>query len=72
MKNTKKLFSWDFHGTLEEGTEVGFAQILRQLAKEFELERKIDLLEVRQLFGISIKSYLEHFFPDAKKSTQKK
>lgn len=72
MKNNKKLFSWDFHGTLEEGTEVGFAEILKNLAKEFELKSEIELKEVRRLFGSSIRDYLEHFFPEAKKSTHTK
>ncbi|MBI2598771.1 HAD hydrolase-like protein [Candidatus Curtissbacteria bacterium] len=72
MKKNKKLFSWDFHGTLEQGTEVGFAEILKQLAREFEVEREIDLTEVRQLFGTSMQNYLKHFFPEVNKSTHTK
>ena len=61
-KNTK-LFAWDFHGTLETGTEVGFAEILRKLARENNYKTTIKLEEVRKLFGISILDYLRHFFP---------
>ncbi|MEX2028467.1 MAG: HAD hydrolase-like protein [Candidatus Curtissbacteria bacterium] len=68
----RKLFSWDFHGTLEEGTEVGFAEILKQLAHEFGIEREIELDEVRQHFGTSLQNYLKHFFPEAAKSTHTK
>ena len=61
-KNTK-LFAWDFHGTLEQGTEVGFAEMLRKLARENNYKTTIKLAQVRKLFGISILDYLRHFFP---------
>lgn len=61
----KKLFAWDFHGTLEKGTEVGFADILRELARGYKIRREITLGEVRRLFGISVAQYLRHFFPKA-------
>lgn len=63
MKKMQKLFAWDFHGTLETGTEVGFAEILRKLARENNYKTTIKLEEVRKLFGISILDYLRHFFP---------
>src|SRR3989338_5017278 len=59
----RKLFAWDFHGTLEQGIEVGFAQILRDLAKSIDYPVKIELEEVRRLYGLSILDYLKHFFP---------
>ena len=62
-KAKPKLFAWDFHGTLEQGTEVGFAEILRRLAKDIKYKVKIDLEEVRKLYGISVLDYLKHFFP---------
>ncbi|HLA04158.1 MAG TPA: HAD hydrolase-like protein [Patescibacteria group bacterium] len=63
MTKNSKLFAWDFHGTLETGTEVGFAEILRKLARENNYKTTIGLAEVRKLFGISILDYLRHFFP---------
>ena len=63
MTKNAKLFAWDFHGTLEQGTEVGFAEILRKLARENNYKTTIRLAEVRKLFGISILDYLKHFFP---------
>lgn len=63
MKGKIKLFAWDFHGTLEQGTEVGFMEILKKLAKENNYDAKIELEEVRKLFGISILDYIRHFFP---------
>ena len=63
MTTKQKLFAWDFHGTLETGTEVGFAEILRKLARENNYKTTIRLEEVRKLFGISILDYLRHFFP---------
>ena len=63
MTKKQKLFAWDFHGTLEQGTEVGFAEILRKLARENNYKTTIKLAEVRKLFGISILDYLRHFFP---------
>lgn len=65
MSTKPKLFAWDFHGTLEEGTEVGFAQLLKIVAKEFKLPRRIDIRRVRKLFGSSITEYLKTFFPEA-------
>src|SRR3990167_9397503 len=63
MSRLLKLFAWDFHGTLEQGTEIGFAEILRKLARENNYKTTIRLAEVRKLFGISILDYLKHFFP---------
>lgn len=63
MNTGPKLFAWDFHGTLEQGTEVGFADILKILTREFGIKKKIHLKDVRRLFGASITAYLKHFFP---------
>ena len=63
MTKNAKLFAWDFHGTLETGTEVGFAEILRKLARENNYKTAIRLAEIRKHFGISILDYLRHFFP---------
>ena len=63
MTKNSKLFAWDFHGTLETGTEVGFCEILRKLARENNYKTTIRLAEVRKLFGISILDYLRYFFP---------
>ena len=63
MTKDSRLFAWDFHGTLETGTEVGFCEILRKLARENNYKTTIRLAEVRKLFGISILDYLRHFFP---------
>src|SRR3989344_3020891 len=61
-KDKQKLFAWDFHGTLEQGTEIGFAQILRDLARSINYQVEIDLKEVRKLYGVSVLDYLRHFF----------
>ena len=60
---TKKLFAWDFHGTLEQGTEVGFTEILRKMARKINYKRRISLSEVRKHYGISVLDYLRKFFP---------
>ena len=65
MTKNAKLFAWDFHGTLEEGVEVGFFEILKQLKKEYKTEVKITLSEVRKKYGVSVADYLRHFFPKA-------
>lgn len=65
MSRKTKLFAWDFHGVLERGTEVGFASILKELANEYEIDKKITLEEVRKKYGVSVKEYLKHFFPEA-------
>ena len=64
MKKQLKIFAWDFHGTLEQGTDVGFAEILKDLAAQIEYKTTIELEEVRRLFGISVLDYLKHFFPE--------
>jgi len=66
MRNKVKLFAWDFHGTLEQGTEVGFTELLKELAKSIKYDAKIELEEVRKLYGSSILDYLKHFFPEYK------
>lgn len=63
MSKKPKLFAWDFHGTLEQGTDVGFTQILRVLSKEYLIVKRIELVEVRKLFGSSIMDFLHYFFP---------
>lgn len=63
MSKKPKLFAWDFHGTLEHGTDVGFYNILKILRSEFKIPTKIGLSEVRRMFGASVTEYLEHFFP---------
>ena len=65
MTKNAKLFAWDFHGTLEEGVEVGFFEILKQLKKEYKTNVKITLSEVRKKYGISVADYLRYFFPQA-------
>jgi len=58
-----KLFAWDFHGTLEQGTPVGFAQLLKDLAKSINYPIKVDVEGVKKLYGLSILDYLRHYFP---------
>ena len=65
MTKKPKLFAWDFHGTLEEGVEVGFFEILKQLQKNHKTDVKIALPEVRRKYGVSVANYLRHFFPRA-------
>ena len=62
----KNLFVWDFHGTLEEGVEVGFCDLLKQLSKIYPTDVAINLKGVRQLYGTSIADYLRHYFPKYK------
>lgn len=63
MIKKPKLFAWDFHGTLEEGVEVGFFEILKKLAKKYKGGTKITLRRVREKYGISVADYLRYFFP---------
>ena len=65
MTKKQKLFAWDFHGTLEEGVEVGFFEILQQLKKEYKTDVKITLSEVRKKYGVSVADYIRYFFPKA-------
>lgn len=65
MTRKMKVFAWDFHGTLEQGVEVGFWHILKQIALRRKIAENFTLSEVRKLYGTSIGSYLKHFFPEA-------
>lgn len=58
-----KIFAWDFHGTLEQGVEVGFWHILKKIAKKHKIKENFKLSEVRKLYGITVADYLRHFFP---------
>ena len=70
--NKPKVFVWDFHGTLEEGVEIGFFEILKKLAKGNKAGRKITLSAVREKYGITVADYLRYFFPEANTSQIKK
>lgn len=60
-----KVFAWDFHGTLEQGVEVGFWYILKEIAKKRGIRENFKLSEVRKLYGITVANYLRHFFPNS-------
>lgn len=68
MKSGVKIFAWDFHGTLEQGVEVGFWHILKQIAKKRGISEDFKLDEVRKLYGITVAKYLMHFFPNSNES----
>lgn len=63
MARVFKVFAWDFHGTLEQGVEVGFWHILKQIARKRGIAEDFKLAEVRRLYGITVADYLRHFFP---------
>ncbi|MBI2326889.1 HAD hydrolase-like protein [Candidatus Curtissbacteria bacterium] len=65
MKKQFKVFAWDFHGTLEQGVEVGFWHILKAIAKKRGIAENFKLSEVRKLYGVTVANYLRHFFPES-------
>ena len=60
----KKLFVWDLHGTLEIGSEIGFANLLNLTLQQFGYSQRLEAADALLLHGKNMKEYLDHLLPD--------
>lgn len=59
----KKLFVWDFHGTLETGNVYAVKALINLVLKDFKINKKISIKEVREWYGLSWFDYFKLINP---------
>jgi len=59
----KKLFVWDFHGTLETGNIYAVKDLVNSVLKDFKINKKISIKEVREWYGLSWFDYFKLITP---------
>jgi len=62
---TKILFVWDFHGVLEKGNEYAVQELCNLVFKEFGYDRRLNIKETRDWYGLSWFDYFKLSIPDA-------
>nr|NQU93379.1 HAD hydrolase-like protein [Bacteroidota bacterium] len=60
----KKLFIWDFHGTLEKGNEYDAVELSNMALEEFGYKERINIKQANGLYGLSWYKYFEHVLPN--------
>jgi phosphoglycolate phosphatase-like HAD superfamily hydrolase len=60
----KKLFVWDFHGTLEKGNELAALEISNRVLQQFGYTVRFSEQEGRDLYGKKWYEYFEYLLPD--------
>jgi phosphoglycolate phosphatase-like HAD superfamily hydrolase len=58
-----KLFIWDFHGTLEFGTERAVIDISNQVLQDFGYTQRFSAEDVERLYGLRWGQYFEDLLP---------
>ncbi|MBI4224764.1 MAG: HAD family hydrolase [Candidatus Sungbacteria bacterium] len=64
-----KLFIWDFHGTLEKGTEWAAYEITNRVLHEYGYDQRMDEQLVHRLYGKKWYEYFIHLLPHESKET---
>jgi len=62
-KHMKKLFIWDFHGTLEKDNIYAVKAIIDRTLKAFNINREISLNETIKNYGLSWIDYFHFVYP---------
>lgn len=62
-----KLFIWDFHGTLEKGTERAAYEITNRVLREYGYKERMDEKLMHQLYGKKWYEYFAHLLPHESK-----
>ena len=60
----KKLFVWDYHGTLEKGNDEVVLAYTNMALEEMGYERRLTREENLKLYGILWYKYFEYLLPD--------
>ncbi len=61
----KILFVWDFHGVLEKGNEYAVQEFCNLVFKELGYNRRLNIEETRNWYGLSWFDYFKLSTPDA-------
>ncbi|MEK7583544.1 MAG: HAD family hydrolase [Patescibacteria group bacterium] len=61
----KKLFIWDFHGTLEKGNENAVREYINMALAGQDYERRITDSECKLLYGKKIWEFFQYLLPEA-------
>jgi len=61
----KKLFVWDFHGTLEQGNDLAVHEITNRVLAENGYDRRMSIPEAEMLSGRRWREYFTHLLPEA-------
>ncbi|MBI3420683.1 MAG: HAD family hydrolase [Candidatus Sungbacteria bacterium] len=64
-----KLFIWDFHGTLEKGTERAAYEITNRVLEEYGYPQRMDEALVDRLYGKKWHEYFAYLLPHESKET---
>jgi phosphoglycolate phosphatase-like HAD superfamily hydrolase len=72
MGTMKKLFVWDFHGTLEKGNELAALEISNRVLEKFGYKVRFTEQEGRDLYGKKWYEYFEYLLPDEPHETHVK
>lgn len=62
--NDQILFVWDFHGVLEKGNEKSVEELCNLVLKDFGFERRINLKEVVDWYGLNWLDYFKLAVPE--------
>ena len=62
--NDQILFVWDFHGVLEKGNEKSVEELCNLVLKDFGFERRINLKEVVDWYGLNWLDYFKLTVPE--------
>jgi phosphoglycolate phosphatase-like HAD superfamily hydrolase len=68
----KKLFVWDFHGTLEKGNELAALEISNRVLERFGYEAQFSEQDGRNLYGKKWYEYFEYLLPNETHETHVK
>src|SRR3989338_5853708 len=60
----KKLFIWDFHGTLEKGNENAVVAYVNMALGSQGYERRLNDEECRMLYGKKIWEFFQYLLPE--------
>ncbi len=64
----KKLFVWDFHGTLEIGTQKAVVEVSNTILKKNKFSQKFTLSLCRRLSGLKWYKYFQFLLPQEPRS----
>jgi phosphoglycolate phosphatase-like HAD superfamily hydrolase len=62
----KRLFAWDFHGTLEQGNDKAVLEIMKIVLANHGIDTKITMEDVHRLYGDTWYAYFREFAPGKK------
>jgi phosphoglycolate phosphatase-like HAD superfamily hydrolase len=65
----KKLFVWDFHGTLEKGNELAVIEVTNNALEKHGFTERLNKEDAFRLYGIKWYEYFEYLLPDESHET---